>query len=550
MSILTLSPAWRALEAHHEIMRQQSLCNLFAQDTQRFNKFSLQFNNILLDYSKHPINTQTVDLLLSLARQQDLSNAITRMFQGDKVNDTEDRAALHSALRQENSVTVDGFNVMPNIKKVLAKMDQFVTAVQQGKLRGYSGQPFTDVVNIGIGGSNLGPAMVTEALRSYRSHHSLAAHFISDIDSTHLSEILQKLNPETTLFIIASKTFTTQETMINARAVQDWFLTHGGTKRDTKNHFIAVSSNPVEAEKFGIHSDNLFEFWDWVGGRYSLWSAIGLPIALAIGMSNFYLLLAGARAMDQHFTTTPLAENLPVMLGLIGIWQINFFGAQSHAILPYDPALRNLPAYLQQLEMESNGKRTDRNGNEVDYMTGAVIWGGQGISSQHSFYQLLHQGTQTISADFLMSCKSHHPANKNHKLLSLAHYFAQTEAMMRGDNGDQKNTQLTTKSSIKQVTESSLKATSPHKIIPGNRPTTSILFKQLDPKTLGALIALYEHKVFVQSVIWNINPFDQWGVELGKKLAGIILTELEESAPVTSHDASTNGLMNYFKLNQ
>ena len=549
MSILTLSPAWRALEAHHKIMKQQSLCNLFAQDTQRFNKFSLQFNNILLDYSKHPINTQTVDLLLSLARQQDMSGQIARMFDGDKVNDTEDRAALHSALRQENSVTVDGFNVMPDIKKVLAKMDQFVTAVQQGKLRGYSGQPFTDVVNIGIGGSNLGPAMVTEALRSYRSHHSLATHFISDIDSTHLSEILQKLNPETTLFIIASKTFTTQETMINARAVQDWFLTHGGTTKDTKNHFIAVSSNPVEAEKFGIHSDNLFEFWDWVGGRYSLWSAIGLPIALAIGMSNFYLLLAGARAMDQHFTTTPLAENLPVMLGLIGIWQINFFGAQSHAILPYDQSLRNLPAYLQQLEMESNGKRTDRNGNEVDYMTGVVIWGGQGINSQHSFYQLLHQGTQIISADFLMSCKSHHPANKNHKL-SLAHYFSQTEAMMRGDNGDEMNAQLTTKSFIKQATKSSLEAKLPHKIVPGNRPTTSILFKQLDPKTLGALIALYEHKVFVQSVVWNINPFDQWGVELGKKLAGIILTELEESAPVTSHDASTNGLINYYKLNQ
>lgn len=550
MSTLTLSPAWCALKAHYEIMKQQSLCKLFAQDTQRFNKFSLQFNDILLDYSKHPINTQTVDLLLSLARQQDMSGQIARMFDGDKVNDTENRAALHSALRQENSVVVDGFDVMPNIKKVLTRMDQFVTAIQQGKLRGYSGRFFTDVVSIGIGGSNLGTAMVTKALKSYRSHHSLAPHFISDIDSTQLSEMLQQLNPETTLFIIASKTFTTEQTMINARAVQDWFLTHGGTKRDTKNHFIAVSSNHVEVEKFGIHSDNLFEFWDWVGGRYSLWSAIGLPIALTIGMNNFYLLLAGARAMDQHFTTTPLAENLPVMLGLIGIWQINFFGAQSHAILPYDPSLRDFPDYLQQLEMESNGKRIDRNGNEVDYMTGTVIWGGQGINSQHSFYQLLHQGTQTISADFLMSCKDYHPANKNHKLLSLAHYFAQTEAMMRGDNGDQKNTQLTTKSSIKQVMEKSLEATSPHKIIPGNRPTTSILFKQLDPKTLGALIALYEHKVFVQSVIWNINPFDQWGVELGKKLAGIILTELEQSAPVTSHDASTNGLMNYFKLNQ
>ena len=541
---LTHSPAWLALQAHHLAMAQCRLRDLFAQDPQRFDKFSLQFNDILLDYSKHPVTAETVALLLALVRQQGLESWITRMFRGEKINNTEHRAALHSALRGERPVMMDGVDVMPEVRRVLAQMEQFSTAVRNGELKGASGRPFADVVNIGIGGSGLGPAMVTEALRPYGSPH-LMPHFISNIDGTQLSETLRRLNPETTLFIIASKSFTTQETMANAHAARQWFLAHGGREADIADHFVAVSSNHAEVEKFGINPEHMFEFRDWVGGRYSLWSAIGLPIALAIGMENFYALLAGAREMDQHFAATPLEQNLPVMLGLLGVWQINFFGARTHAVLPYDQTLSRFPAYLQQLEMESNGKRIDRDGNAVDYSTGAVVWGEAGTNGQHAFYQLLHQGTQTVPADFLAPCQSHNPVGDHHRLL-LANFFAQTEAMMRGKNENEVCAEL----SAQGITAESLQQLLPHKIFPGNRPTTSILFKRLDPRTLGSLIALYEHKVFVQSVIWNVNPFDQWGVELGKQLAGEILSELEQSETVTSHDASTNGLMNYFKANR
>ncbi|MER0170429.1 MAG: glucose-6-phosphate isomerase [Nitrosomonas sp.] len=544
MPSLTQSPAWLALQAHQSVMAQQHLRSLFQQDPQRFEKFSLLFNDILLDYSKQPVNQETVNLLLALARQQKLSDWIGRMFAGEKINSTEQRAALHIALRSEQPVHVDGIDVLPEVKRVLKQMERFTIAVHSGARRGYTGKMFTDIVNIGIGGSDLGPVMVTEALKPYQLNN-ITPHFISNIDGAQLSATLCHLNPETTLFIIASKTFTTQETLTNAHAARTWFLAHGGGEQDIAQHFVAVSTNRTAVEKFGIDPDNMFEFWDWVGGRYSLWSAIGLPIALAVGMDNFYALLAGARAMDQHFATAPLEKNLPVMLGLIGIWQINFFATSSHAVLPYDQSLHRFPAYLQQLEMESNGKRITRNGEAVDYATGAVVWGEPGTNGQHAFYQLLHQGTQTVSADFLAPCQSHYPVGDHHRML-LANFFAQTEALMTGKNAQE----VRAEPAVLGMSADALEQLLPHKIFPGNRSTTSILFKKLDPETLGALIALYEHKVFVQSVIWNINPFDQWGVELGKQLAGKILAELQQDGAVTSHDASTNGLIGYFKANQ
>ena len=544
MPTLTHSSAWLALKAHQQVMSQQHMRDLFAHDLHRFDKFSLLFKDILLDYSKQPINDETICLLLALARQQDITDWINRLFQGDRINNTEDRAALHTALRGENPVIVDGVDVMPSIKRVLEQMEQFTTAVHHGTHRGYSGKSFTDVVNIGIGGSDLGPLMVTEALKPYHLPH-LTAHFISNIDGAHLAETLCHLDPATTLFVIASKTFTSLETMTNAHSARTWFLSHGGSEEDVSKHFVAVSANPEAAETFGIHPDNFFLFWDWVGGRYSLWSAIGLPIALTIGMENFYALLAGAREMDQHFANTPLEKNLPVILGLIGIWQINFFGASTHAVLPYDQSLHRFPAYLQQLEMESNGKNVDRDGAYIDYVTGPVIWGEPGTNGQHAFYQMLHQGTQTISADFLAPCQSHHPVD-NHHFMLLANFFAQTEALMRGKPGDEVRDELLSQ----KKTDAVLTKLLPHKTLSGNHATTTILFKKLTQETLGSLIALYEHKVFVQSVIWNINPFDQWGVEFGKQLAGKIMAELKHKDLVNSHDASTNGLINFFKANQ
>ena len=548
MSTLTTSSAWLSLHTHQPVMAKQYLRELFARDPQRFKNFSLKFNDILMDYSKHPINQETINLLLALARQQGLESKISEMFCGKRVNFSEDRAALHFALRREDPLILDGVDIMPDIQGVLAKMEKFSSSIRNGERKGYSGNAFTDIVSIGIGGSNLGPVMVTEALKPYSANH-ISSHFISNIDGTQLSTIFKKLNPKTTLFIIASKTFTTQETMANARAAREWFLAQGGSEKDIADHFVAVSTNRIEVEKFGINADNMFKFWDWVGGRYSLWSAIGLPIALSIGMENFFLLLKGAREMDQHFISTPMEKNLPVILGLIGIWQINFFGTKSHAVLPYDQSLHRFPAYLQQLEMESNGKRIDRSGQEVDYSTGTVVWGEPGTNGQHAFYQLLHQGTQIIPADFLVPCISHNPVDDQHCLL-LANFIAQTEAMMRGKKKSEVYEEYGVELSIKNPIKDSFKRIMPHKVFPGGRPTTSLLFKKLDPKTLGSLIALYEHKVFVQSVIWNINPFDQWGVELGKQLTGKILDELKDETLITSHDSSTNGLINYFKENR
>ncbi len=544
MSSLTQSSAWIALQTHQSVIAESHLRDLFNQDPLRFEKFSLLFNDIQLDYAKQQVTGETIELLLALARQQDLEDWIVRLFSGEKINSTEHRAALHSALRSDKAVWVDNIDVMSSIKRVLLQMEDFSAAIHNGDKKGFTGKPFTDIVNIGIGGSDLGPVMVTEALKPYAVPH-LTPHFVSNIDGSHLSEILKQLDPATTLFIIASKTFTTQETLTNAHSAREWFLENGGGKQDIANHFIAISTNSSAVKAFGINPENMFEFWDWVGGRYSLWSAIGLPIALAVGMNNFYSLLAGAREMDEHFVSTPLEKNLPVIFGLIGIWQINFWGVTSHAVLPYDQSLHEFPAYLQQLEMESNGKSTTRNGEIVDYSTCPVVWGQSGTNGQHAFYQLLHQGTQNISIDLLAPCQSHYKLNNHHRLL-LANFFAQAEALMCGKNEDEVRSELASQG----ITGESLEKLLPHKIFPGNYPTTSILFKKLNPKTLGSLIALYEHKVFVQSVIWNINPFDQWGVELGKQLAGNILTELEQDEAVGTHDTSTNGLINFFRKNQ
>ena len=544
MPSLTQSPAWLALQNQQKTIAQLHLRDLFQKNPQRFNELSLQFDSILLDYSKQLIDRETVGLLINLANQQQLPNWIARMFSGDKINSTEHRAALHVALRGQNLFKVDGIDVMPEVKRVLKQMEKLTSEVQNGERVGYSGKTFTDIVNIGIGGSDLGPVMVTEALKPYR-FPGITPHFISNIDGTQLADVLQHLDPASTLFVVASKTFTTLETITNACSARQWFLSKGGSEKDIAKHFVAVSTNRSAVENFGINPDNMFEFWDWVGGRYSLWSAIGLPIALTVGMDHFYELLAGAHEMDQHFATAPLDKNLPVMLALVGIWQINFLGISAHAILPYDQSMHRFPAYLQQLEMESNGKRITRDGQIVDYATGAIVWGEPGTNGQHAFYQLLHQGTQAVSADFLAPCQSHHLIGLHHRML-LANFFAQTEALMTGKNAQEVRAELEAQGKGKDVIAQLL----PHKIFPGNRFTTSILFKKLDPRTLGALIALYEHKVFVQSVIWNINPFDQWGVELGKQLAGKILSELEQNIPVASHDASTNGLINFFKANQ
>lgn len=523
------------------VMAQQRLRTLFQQDSRRFEKYSLSFDDILMDFSKQPINQETIDLLLALAHQQQLKYWIDRMFAGDKINSTEQRAALHIALRGDQPVYTDGEDVMPAVKRVLSQMTRFVSAIQSGESAGYTGKKITDIVNIGIGGSDLGPAMVADALKPYWTH-GVIPHFVSNVDGAHLSQILQRLDPATTLFVIASKTFTTQETLANAHSARTWLLAQGAGENDIARHFAAVSTNRVAVEQFGIDPDNMFEFWDWVGGRYSLWSAIGLPVALAVGMENFHALLAGARELDRHFATAPLDKNLPVMLGLIGIWQINFFGATSHAVLPYDQSLHRFPAYLQQLEMESNGKGVTRDGERVDYSTGTIVWGEPGTNGQHAFFQLLHQGTQTVSADFLAPCRSHYPLGNHHRML-LANCFAQSEALMAGKSAHAVRMEM----EAQGLDAESIRRLLPHKVFVGDRPSTTLLFNQLTPTTLGALIALYEHKVFVQSVIWNINPFDQWGVELGKQLAGDILNDLSREQLATAHDASTNGLINHFK---
>lgn len=541
MSTLTESPAWLALAAHHAQIKNQPIASFFERDPQRFTEFSRQFGTILLDFSKQPLDETAIACLFALARQQKLQDWIRRMFSGDRINTTENRAALHIALRADTPVYLDGVDVVPEVNAVLQQMAGFVAAIQDHTHRGYSGLPIADVVNIGIGGSDLGPVMVTEALKPY-CLPQLKVHFVSNIDGAQLDNILRNLNPATTLFIIASKTFTTQETLTNAHSARTWFLQNGGDEAAVARHFVAVSTNIAAVQQFGIAAENMFTFWDWVGGRYSLWSAIGLPIALAIGMDNFRALLAGARDMDQHFLNTALEDNLPVLLGLIGIWQINFCQATSQVILPYDQSLHRFSAYLQQLGMESLGKRVTRDGDAVDYSTGVIVWGEPGTNGQHAFYQLLHQGTQVFNADFLAPCNSQHPLHHHHTML-LANFFAQTEALMRGRDAQAVRVELEAEGIPQQRIEQLL----PHRVFPGNQGTTSILFNKLDPATLGALVALYEHKVFVQSVIWNINPFDQWGVELGKQLANTILSELTNDRSPAEHDASTSGLMHYFR---
>jgi len=543
MSKLTTSPAWQALKAHHAAIEPLHMRDMFRDDPARFGKFSLQLGNLLFDYSKNRITDETIKLLVALAVQAGLPAAIGRMFGGEKINSTEQRAALHTALRNRSGrpVLVDGKDVMPDVRRVLGLMRRFSDAVRSGEHRGHTGKQISDIVNIGIGGSDLGPLMACEALKPY-SNPKLRAHFVSNVDGTHLAETLKKLDAETTLFIVSSKTFTTQETLTNAHSARVWLVEKLGDERAVAKHFAAVSTNLKATGEFGIHPDNVFEFWDWVGGRYSLWSAIGLPIALHIGMDRFEELLGGAYAMDEHFRSAPLDKNMPVLLGLLGVWYGNFFGAQSNAVLPYDQYLHRFPAYLQQLEMESNGKRVDRDGNAVDYDTCMVMWGEPGTNGQHAFYQLIHQGTRLIPADFLAPLHSHNPTGEHHAIL-LANCFAQTEALMLGKTAEEARAEL----EAQGLHGEALEALLPHKVFPGNRPTNTLLFDRLDPHTLGMLIALYEHKVFVQGVIWNINSFDQWGVELGKQLAGKILPELRGAAITSAHDASTAGLIGRFR---
>jgi len=548
MSRLTASPAWQALVAHRAAMHPVEMRDLFAQDPNRFDRFSLWFQEILFDYSKNRITAETMRLLLDLAQQADLQGAIAAMFNGETINNTEDRAVLHIALRNRaqgapnRPIVVDGQDVMPEVNRVLAKMGAFGEAVRSGQWRGYTGAAITDVVNIGIGGSDLGPKMVTLALTPY-AKADLQTHFVSNVDGTDIAETLKRLNPETTLFLIASKTFTTQETMTNAHTARAWFLATANDEAAVAKHFAALSTNEQAVTAFGIDPQNMFEFWDWVGGRYSLWSAIGLSIVLSIGMDNFEELLSGAHAVDEHFRTAPLAENIPVIMGLLGIWYNNFWDAQSHAILPYDQYLARFPAYFQQGDMESNGKSVTKAGERIDdYTTGPIIWGEPGTNGQHAFYQLIHQGTKLVPCDFLAPARSHNPIGNHHPIL-IANFLAQTEALMKGKTAAEARAELVAAG----VSGAELETLVPAKTFPGNRPSNSFLFRQLTPATLGALIALYEHKIFTQGVIWQINSFDQMGVELGKQLAKVIEPELAGDAPVTNHDASTNGLINAYK---
>ncbi|KAA9332014.1 glucose-6-phosphate isomerase [Adhaeribacter soli] len=535
--------AWKKLERLYNAMESKHLKTLFAEDPERFKKFSLQFESILIDYSKNILDEAVLNALVELAEACELEDAIEKMFTGDTINQLENRAVLHTALRNRSNepVYANGTDVMPEVNRILGQMQEFSGKVISGAWKGYTGKPIKYLVNIGIGGSDLGPYMVTEALKPYQKEH-LQVFYVSNIDSTHLIETLKKVDPETTLFFIASKTFTTQETMTNAATARKWFLQHGGTEEDVAKHFVAISTNREAVKEFGIAGENMFVFWDWVGGRYSLWSSIGLSIACTIGFENFVALLEGAYAMDEHFRKTPFRKNVPVLLGLIGIWNVNFLGARSEAILPYDQYLHRFPAYFQQGNMESNGKSVDRNGNQVTYQTGPVIWGEPGTNGQHAFYQLIHQGTQLIPCDFLAAATTHNPEGDHHEKL-LSNFFAQTEALMNGKTLEEVKAELKKEG----LPEEAIKELAPFKVFTGNRPTNSILYQKLDPRTLGSLIAMYEHKIFTQGVIWNIFSFDQWGVELGKQLAGKVLPELKNDLEVSAHDSSTNGLINAYK---
>ncbi|MCP4996823.1 MAG: glucose-6-phosphate isomerase [Gammaproteobacteria bacterium] len=534
---------WGALNNHWQMISSVQMRDLFADDPERFEKMSLQACGMLLDYSKNRITGETIQRLLQLAQEADLAGWIRRQFAGDKINSTEHRPVLHTALRNRSDrpVWVDGIDVMPEINAVLEQMQRFTQAVRSGAWRGYNGDRITDVVNIGIGGSNLGPLMVSEALAHYQSPE-LRAHFVSNVDPSHLSETLKSLNPASTLFVIASKTFTTQETLANAQAAREWILQALASEEAVAKHFVAVSTNQEKVSDFGINPANMFVFWDWVGGRYSLWSSIGLTIALAVGMDNFIELLEGAHEMDEHFQSADFSENIPVILGLLGVWYHNFVGIRSHAVLPYDQYLRSLPAYLQQADMESNGKGVTRSGNSVDYTTGPVVWGAAGTDGQHAFFQLIHQGTQLITCDFIASVHSHNEQGDQHLKL-IANFLAQSEALMRGKSEEEVRQEL----KAAGMDPSAVSDLLPHKVFPGNRPSNSIIIDKLTPRRLGSLIAMYEHKIFVQGIIWDINSFDQWGVELGKQLASVLLKELEGTAHPDRHDASTSGLMGWFK---
>lgn len=531
------------MAAHYETVKSAHMRDLFAEDPERFDRFSLRLENFLLDYSKNRITATTMTRLLALAQEAEVELWRDAMFAGEPINATEDRAVLHTALRNRANtpVMVDGEDVMPAVNAVLTKMRQFSEAVRGGTHRGFTGKPIRDVVNIGIGGSDLGPVMVYEALRPF-SHPDIGVHYVSNVDGTHLAEVLKRVDAETTLFIIASKTFTTQETMANAHSARQWFLDQGGTHKGIAQHFVALSTNTPAVTGFGISADTMFQFWDWVGGRYSVWSAIGLSVAIAIGMDRFEMFLAGGHAMDEHFRTAPLGQNMPVILALLGVWNQNYLGATAHAVLPYDQYLNRFPAYLQQADMESNGKRTGRDGNFLGHSTGAILFGEPGTNGQHAFYQLIHQGTHLIPCDFIVPAVSQNPIGSHHALL-LANCFAQTEALMRGKTEAEATDDL----AAKGLQGDALAALAPHKVFPGNRPTNTILVRAIDPHTLGMLVALYEHKIFVQGVIWGIYSFDQWGVELGKELAKAIVPELAGDDEVMSHDSSTNGLINVLK---
>ena len=535
---LTELTAWKELEKQYAETRNAHMRDMFAKNPRRFEEFSVSAGDLFLDYSKNRIDRKTMDLLIELAKETGVEAARDKMFAGEKINITENRAVLHTALRNRSDepVYVDGKNVMPQIREVLAKMKTFSEAVRNGEWKGATGKEITDVVNIGIGGSDLGPVMVAEALKHYQKDN-LHVHFVSNVDGTHMVETLKSLNPETTLFCVASKTFTTQETMTNARTARAWLVGALGEDAVAK-HFVALSTNTEEVKKFGIDTNNMFAFWDWVGGRYSLWSAIGLSIAVAVGFDNFAELLAGAYDMDVHFKTAPLDKNIPVILGLLGVWYHNFFGAEAYAVLPYDQYLHRLPAYLQQADMESNGKGVTRNGVPVHYTTGPILFGEPGTNGQHSFYQLIHQGTHLIPCDFIIPAISLNETGNHHPIL-ISNVLAQAEALMRGKTAQEVRAEFEAKGEPEEKIEKLLN----HKIFSGNRPSNMIVVPQITPRTLGKLIAMYEHKIFVQGVIWNVNSYDQWGVELGKQLAGKILPEILEAKPVSTHDSSTNGLI-------
>ena len=543
MSNPTKLPAWQGLDAHHKEMASVQMRDLFHQDPKRFDKFSLRFSDILLDYSKNRVTDKTMTLLFDLARQSNVEAWRDKMFSGAKINTTEDRAVLHVALRNRSNtpIIVDGKDVMPEVNAVLKHMREFSDAIRSGSWKGYTGKAITDVVNIGIGGSDLGPVMATEALKPY-GKPGLRVHFVSNVDGTHIAETCKKCNPETTLFIVASKTFTTQETITNATSARDWFLKTASDQKHVAKHFVALSTNAAEVKKFGIDEKNMFAFWDWVGGRYSLWSAIGLSICVFIGPDNFDELLTGGHLMDEHFRTTPLEKNLPAIMGLVGVWYNDFFNAQTLAILPYDQYMHRFAAYFQQGDMESNGKSVTRDGEACTWSTGPIVWGEPGTNGQHAFYQLIHQGTKIVPCDFLAPVETQNPLGKHHQIL-LSNFFAQTEALMKGKTADEVRAELT---GTKMAPEA-LEKLVPQKVFAGNKPTNSILFQKLTPRTLGSLIALYEHKIFTQGIVWNINSFDQWGVELGKQLAKAILPELKAAGTVASHDCSTNGLINDYK---